>query len=81
LSPRERCDSWGAECGYEALLCFRGFFAQNDLYEVKPADKNEPNALEVGYFVSAEDWEKYKEEERVYDDNGKPKCYINPCAK
>lgn len=45
------------------------------MYEVKPADKTEPNALEVGYFVTAEDWEKYQEEERVYDENGKPKCY------
>ena len=37
---------------YEALLSFRGFFATEDLYEVKKAGES-PNALETGYFVNA----------------------------
>lgn len=53
---------------YEALLSYRGFFADKDLYEVKKAGTN-PNELETGYFVSAEDLEAYTEEERVYDKN------------
>lgn len=31
---------------YEALLSFRGFFAEEDLYEVKPAGKNETQEAE-----------------------------------
>ncbi|MEB3290369.1 MAG: hypothetical protein VKI82_10665, partial [Leptolyngbya sp.] len=60
---------------YEALLCFRGFFAEADLYEVKRADDPAPNPLEVGYFVQAEDLEKYTEAERVYNGDGTPRCY------
>ena len=60
---------------YEALLCFRGFFAQEDLYEVKRAQDKEMNPLEVGYFVPAGDLEKYTEEEKVYNQDGSPKCY------
>ena len=51
---------------YEALLSYRGFFAKTDLYEVKKAG-TEPNELETGYFVAAEDLELYKDEEKVYD--------------
>ena len=51
---------------YEALLSYRGFFADKDLYEVKKAGTH-PDELETGYFVSAEDLEAYTEEERVYD--------------
>ncbi|MBL3601403.1 MAG: class I SAM-dependent DNA methyltransferase [gamma proteobacterium endosymbiont of Lamellibrachia anaximandri] len=51
---------------YEALLSYRGFFAQTDLYEVKKAG-TEPHELETGYFVSADALENYTEEERVYD--------------
>ncbi|MEO0434521.1 MAG: N-6 DNA methylase, partial [Cyanobacteria bacterium J06656_5] len=60
---------------YEALLCFRGFFAEEDLYEVKRASDSEPNPLEVGYFVKADDLEKYTDEERVFEKDGSPKCY------
>jgi len=52
---------------YEALLSYKGFFAETDLYEVKKAGET-PNDLEVAYFVKAEDLEKYTEEERVYGD-------------
>ncbi len=51
---------------YEALLSFRGFFATEDLYEVKKAGDS-PNALETGYFVNAAALENYDDEEKVYD--------------
>lgn len=53
---------------YEALLSYRGFFADQDLYEVKKAG-TEPDELEAGYFVSQADLEQYTDEERVYDKN------------
>lgn len=56
---------------YEALLSYRGFIAEQDLYEVKPAG-SKFDELEVGYFVPGSDLEQYTEEERVYtkDDSG-----------
>ncbi|MGK7875373.1 MAG: N-6 DNA methylase [Xenococcaceae cyanobacterium] len=60
---------------YEALLCFRGFFAEEDLYEVKRKDDPEPDALKVAYFVNLADLEKYTDEERVFNADGTPKCY------
>ena len=51
---------------YEALLSYRGFFAKTDLYEVKKAGTN-PDELETGYFVKAEELDLYTDEERVYD--------------
>jgi hypothetical protein len=59
---------------YEALLSFTGFFAKTDLYEVKKAGDT-PDELETGYFVSAEDLEKYSEEEKVYNDDGTLRKY------
>ncbi|WP_157204522.1 hypothetical protein [Methylomonas koyamae] len=53
---------------YEALLSYRGFFAQDDLYEVKKAD-TEPDALDTGYFVTREALDEYDDNERVYDRN------------
>jgi type II restriction/modification system DNA methylase subunit YeeA len=52
---------------YEALLCYRGFFAREDLYEVKPA-KDNSDELGTAYFVKKEDLDKYKETEKRYDD-------------
>ncbi|MCG5542025.1 Eco57I restriction-modification methylase domain-containing protein, partial [Halorhodospira sp. M38] len=52
---------------YEALLAYRGFFASEDLYEVKSAKAGNPDPLDTGYFVSAAELERYREEERVYD--------------
>jgi hypothetical protein len=50
---------------YEALLSYRGFFAREDLYEVKKSgDKSDE--LETGYFVSASEIENYTEDEKVY---------------
>jgi len=53
---------------YEALLSYRGFFAQDDLYEVKKAD-TDPDDLDTGYFVTREALDDYADNERVYDRN------------
>ncbi|WP_444934146.1 Eco57I restriction-modification methylase domain-containing protein [Microbulbifer sp. JTAC008] len=53
---------------YEALLSYRGFFASEDLYEVKKAGEN-PDALDTGYFVNAQELEQYNDDEKVYDNN------------
>ncbi len=52
---------------YEALLSYRGFFAEEDLYEVKRKDtkQSELNDLDVGYFVTAAELDQYDEDERV----------------
>ncbi|MBW4532473.1 MAG: hypothetical protein KME09_00900 [Pleurocapsa minor HA4230-MV1] len=60
---------------YEALLCFRGFFAEEDLYEVKKADDKNTDELKVAYFVKLPDLENYTDDERVFNDDGTPKCY------
>ncbi len=54
---------------YEALLSYRGFFAETDLYEIKKASERH-NELETAYFVKAEDLEKYTDEEKVYNNDG-----------
>ncbi|WP_044933350.1 Eco57I restriction-modification methylase domain-containing protein [Oribacterium sp. NK2B42] len=54
---------------YEALLSYRGFIAERDLYEVKAAGANF-DELDVGYFVLEEDLDQYTEEERVYTTDG-----------
>ncbi|WP_444913321.1 Eco57I restriction-modification methylase domain-containing protein [Microbulbifer sp. PAAF003] len=51
---------------YEALLSYRGFFASEDLYEVKKAGEK-PDELDTGYFVNARDLEQYNDDEKVYD--------------
>ena len=53
---------------YEALLSYRGFFANEELYEVKPADANW-DPLGTGFFVSANAIADYKEDEKVYTKN------------
>lgn len=53
---------------YESLLSYRGFFAEHDLYEVKPA--GEFDELAQGFFVRAEDLPLYKDEEKVKDSQG-----------
>ena len=50
---------------YEALLSYRGFLAEEDLYEVKRAGDKDDNPLEVGYFVTEEQLGEYSEDERV----------------
>ncbi len=54
---------------YEALLCYRGFFAQQDLYEVKPATDH-GDELGTAWFVPYEDLAKYSEKEKRYDNSG-----------
>lgn len=60
---------------YEALLCFRGFFAKEDLYEVKSAKEKTTDELKVAYFVKLPDLENYTDDERVFNADGNPKCY------
>ena len=65
---------------YEALLAYRGFFAEEDLYEVKPANAGETqNALATAYFVPQRDLGQYAEEERVQDrdENGHLKLRVH----
>ena len=63
---------------YEALLSYRGFIAEQTLYEVKRAGEHF-DELEVGYFVSESELENYNEDERVrYEsgpNEGKPRKY------
>lgn len=49
---------------YEALLSYRGFFAQEILYEVKKKGDTY-SELETGYFVTAEQFIEYDEDEKV----------------
>lgn len=51
---------------YEALLSYRGFFADQDLYEVKKAG-DKADELGTGYFVGADALQEYKDDEKVYD--------------
>ena len=51
---------------YEALLSYRGFFAEEDLYEVKQAGKD-PDELENAWFVPLSELHKYSQEERVFE--------------
>ena len=54
---------------YEALLSYRGFIAEQDLYEVK-RKKDDVDELNVGYFVPESELDQYDEDERVrYQDN------------
>ncbi|NQU65260.1 MAG: N-6 DNA methylase, partial [SAR324 cluster bacterium] len=59
---------------YEALLSYRGFFAESDLYEVKKAGETW-NEMSTAYFIKADDLEKYTEDEKVYHDDGTLKSY------
>lgn len=54
---------------YEALLSYRGFIAEHDLYEVKRAGDSF-NELDVGYFVSEFELDQYTEDERVRYESG-----------
>lgn len=58
---------------YEALLSFTGFFAQEDLIEVKKAGK-EIHELERAWFVPLSMADQYRPEEIAYEDQ-KPKIY------
>lgn len=65
---------------YESLLSYRGFFAQQDLYEVKPA-KDRWDPLGTGYFVGAEALGDYSDDEKVYvkdPDTGEKSLLMHP---
>jgi type I restriction-modification system DNA methylase subunit len=56
---------------YEGLLTYRGFFAEEDLYEVKRAG-DEWNELGQGFFVTEKELLQFDpKKERVYDSDGK----------
>lgn len=57
---------------YEALLSYRGFIAEQDLYEAKRKGDTF-NELDVGYFVSESELEQYDEDERVRYESGEKK--------
>lgn len=57
---------------YEALLSYRGFIAEHDLYEVKRKGDSF-NELDVGYFVSESELSQYDEDERVRYESGEKK--------
>jgi len=67
---------------YEALLSYRGFFATQHLYEVKKAG-TDPDELEAGFFVTAEQISDYKDTEKVYDrdENNRKQLRIHPRGK
>ena len=64
---------------YEALLSYRGFFAQEDLYEVHPKGQ-EPNEFEAGYFVPESELVHYADDEKTYEENefGEKKLKVYP---
>ena len=59
---------------YEALLSYTGFFAREDLVEVKRAQDDNPDELERAWFVTVPQSEGYEEDEVVYDGN-QPRIY------
>jgi hypothetical protein len=54
---------------YEALLSFRGFFAKEDLYEVKSAGGSATDKLDSAWFVPSSGIQEYEAEELVQDRN------------
>jgi hypothetical protein len=61
---------------YEALLSFRGFFAEETLFEVKPAKADTPDPVkDPAYFVPERDLARYSEAERVFDEDGRLTTY------
>ncbi len=51
---------------YEGLLSYTGFFAQETLYEVKPADVKESDEMEQTYFIPGDQLDRYEPEEFIY---------------
>lgn len=65
---------------YEALLSYRGFIAEDTLYEVKRSG-DKINELDVGYFVPESDLSNYKEDERVRYEKGDKKGQLRKYEK
>ena len=56
---------------YEALLSFRGFFAEEDLFEVKRADP-EWKELEPAFFITEDELPLYTDEEKYFGGKLRP---------
>lgn len=54
---------------YEGLLSYSGFFAQNTLFEVKPADVKSTDETGQSYFVLESEIDSYNDNEFVYITN------------
>jgi hypothetical protein len=59
---------------YEALLSYRGFIAEETLFEVKRAQDNF-DELDVGYFIPERELANYTNDERVRTGDGKLRKY------
>ena len=59
---------------YELLLSFSGFFAAENLIELKPKDEPNPGLLEAAYFAPESRSAEFEREEIVYDGNS-PRTY------
>ena len=57
---------------YEALLSYRGFIAEETLFEVKRKGEKF-NELDVGYFIPERELDNYEEDERVRYEKGEQK--------
>jgi len=53
---------------YEGLLSFSGFFAQEDLYEVKSAKDKKVTPETQTYFIPIDERERYTADEFIYDE-------------
>ena len=64
---------------YESLLSYQGFFAEEDLYEVKKEGETR-DELETAWFVLGEDLDKYIGAEKVFvrDEEGRSKLLGYP---
>lgn len=65
---------------YEALLSYRGFIAQDALYEVKRRQDGS-NQLDAGYFVTEDKLAVYHEEERVRYTSGEKRGQLRRYEK
>ncbi|MBO5597048.1 MAG: N-6 DNA methylase [Oribacterium sp.] len=65
---------------YEALLSYRGFIAEETLYEVKRAG-DDFDELNVGYFIPENQLENYTQEERVRVNKNDPKSALRKYEK
>ena len=59
---------------YEGLLSYTGFFAREDLFEVRREGEN-ADELDVAYFVPRSRLGEYSDGERVKDGEGNLKCW------
>jgi hypothetical protein len=65
---------------YEALLSYRGFFAKENLYEVKKAGENPPDLLDAAWFVPESRIGEYAPTEivKIRDENKLEKNKVYP---